>query len=170
VLDFDAHGARDAMLGLLEEAHDMEAMRASLLQATAAQTRAAGIAAGAEDAGLPDLVALIDQERSAAADHRDRLRDQLLALHRHPSRVHALETFAAARATARVEQIRSCRLMRDIRDLLAASQLETATYTLLAKAAERAGHPDTARLAHQLRTRQHTSAERLSAELDPPSR
>lgn len=81
--------------------------------------------------------------------------------------MHAFETVAAARAAGLIEHIRSYRLVRDIRDLLAASQLETATYTLLAKAAERAGHPDTATLAHQLRARQHTSAERLSAELDP---
>jgi ferritin-like metal-binding protein YciE len=154
------------MLGLLEEVHDMEAMRASLLRVTATQANAAGVAAGAEDAGLRDLVALIEQERSAAADQRDQLRAQLLALHHRPSRVHAFETFAAARATALVEHIRSYRLVRDIRDLLAASQLETASYTLLARAAERADDPDTATLAQRLRIRERTAAERLGAELD----
>jgi len=72
------------------------------------------------------------------------LHQRLGALREHPFPAHAFETFAAARATALVEQIRSNKLVRDIRDLLAADQLETATYDLLARAAERAGDPDTA--------------------------
>lgn len=39
-------------------------------------------------------------------------------------------------------------------------------HTLLAWAAERAGHPDTATLAQQLGVRERTAAERLGAELD----
>jgi hypothetical protein len=66
-----------------------------------------------------------------------------------------LRTFAAARATALVERIRSYKLVRDIRDLLAADQLETPTYDLLARAAERAGDPDTANLGSSGRERAH---------------
>jgi hypothetical protein len=69
-----------------------------------------------------------------------------------------LRTFATTRATALVEQIRSYKLVRDIRDLLAADQLETATYDLLARAAERAGDPDTANLAQQLGASERTAA------------
>jgi hypothetical protein len=55
----------------LEEVHAMETMRARLLAVTAGQARAAGVAAGAEDAGLAHLVALVDQERSGAANDRN---------------------------------------------------------------------------------------------------
>ena len=126
VLELDGDRGH-TMLALLEEARAMEAMRASLLAVTARQARAAGMAAGAEDAGLASLIALVDQERSAAADDRDLLRQRLRALNHHPSFAHGFETFAAARATALVEQIRSYKLVRDVRDMLAADQLETAT-------------------------------------------
>jgi hypothetical protein len=165
VLELDGD-RRDIMLALLEEAHAMEAMRASLLAITARQARAAGIAAGAEDAGLVNLIALVDQERSAAADDRDLLRQRLRALNHHPSFAHGFETFAAARATALVEQIRSYKLVRDIRDMLAADRLETATYDLLARAAERAGDPDTAKLAERLRADERDAADRLAQQLD----
>ena len=123
VLGLDANDDRhDAMLALLEEAHAMETMRASLLAVTARQARAAGMAAGPEDAGLAHPVALVDQERSGAANDRDLLRHRLEAFGRHSSPAHAFETFAAARAMALVEQIRSYKLVRDIRDLLAADQ------------------------------------------------
>jgi ferritin-like metal-binding protein YciE len=170
VLDLEAEGANGdahhAMVALLEETHDMEAMRASLLAVTAAQARAAANAPGAEDAGLGRLVALIDQERYAAEHDRDLLREQLQALDHHPSRRHAFETFAAARATALVEHIRSYKLVRDIRDLVAAGELEAASYELLAGAADRAGDPDTASLARKLHAKERTASERLRAELD----
>lgn len=82
---------------------------------------------------------------------------------------HGFETFAAARATALVEQIRSYKLVRDIRDIrdmLAADRLETATYDLLARAAERAGDPDTAKLAERLRAAEREAADRLARQLD----
>lgn len=48
-----------------------ETMRARLLAVSAGQARAAGVAAGAEDAGLAHLVAPVDQERSGAANDRN---------------------------------------------------------------------------------------------------
>ncbi len=165
VLELDGD-PRHIMLTLLEEAHAMQAMRASLLAVTAKHARAAGLAAGAEDAGLVNLIALVDQERSAAAGDRDLLRQRLRTLNHHPSLAHGFETFAAARATALVEQIRSYKLIRDIRDMLAADQLETATYDLLARAAERAGDPDTAKLAERLRADEREAADRLAQQLD----
>jgi hypothetical protein len=167
VLDLGSDGdAHETMLGLLEEAHDMEAMHASLLRVTAAQAGAAGTPSGAEDAGLPQLIALVDQERADAAHNRDLLRERLQALHRHPSHLHAFETLLATRATALVEHIRSYQLIRDIRDLLAADELETVSYELLARAADRAHDPDTAALARQLRGNERTATHRLTAELD----
>lgn len=111
-------------------------------------------------------MALVDQERSAAEEDRELLRGRLAMLHHHPVRLHAFETFAAARAAALVEHLRSYKVIRDIRDLLAADQLEIATYTLLASAAGRAGDDETASLAHELRAKERTAAERLTAELD----
>jgi len=118
----------------------MEATRARLLAVTAAQTRAAGFAPGTERAGLPQLVASVDQERSAAEEDRELLRARLDMLHNHPVGLHSFETFAAARAAALVEHLRYA-VIRDIRDLLAADQLEIATYTLLAAAAGARGRP-----------------------------
>jgi hypothetical protein len=167
VLDLGPNGdAHETMLALLEETHDMEAMHASLLRVTAAQARAASLPSGAEDAGLPQLIVLVDQERADAAHDRDLLHERLRALHRHPSHLHAFETLLATRATALVEHIRSYKLIRDIRDLLAADELEAASYELLARAAERADDPDTAALARRLRGKERTAARRLAAELD----
>jgi hypothetical protein len=140
----------------LEEAHAM-GDDARLPARRACRASAAGVAAGAEDAGLAHLVALVDQERSGAANDRNLCTSGSVHSATTPSPAR-LRDFAAARATALVEQIRSYKLVRDIRDLLAADQLETATYDLLARAAERAGDPDTANLAQQLGASERTAA------------
>lgn len=170
VLDADIDGvpdgARRTMLVLLDEARDTEAIRASLLRVTAAQARQAGAAPGTEDAGLARLVAHVDQQRSEAESGRDLLDERIRALDHHPPRLHTFETTAAARAAALVEHVREYKVVRDVRDLLAAERLETATYTLLAGAADRAGDAETAALAQRLGAREHVGSERLSAELD----
>jgi hypothetical protein len=157
---------RAVMLTLLEDAHDMEAMRARLLSVSSTQTRAVGSASGVEDAGLPLLVALVEQERASAEDDRNRIDERLRAPHHHPFRRHGFETLAAARAGALVEHVRDYKVVRDLRDLVAADRLESATYDLLAAAAQRAGDAETATLARTLASRERTAAHRVSAELE----
>lgn len=162
--------AGETMRRVLEEARETESMRAALLAVSASQSREAGIAAGAEEAGLAGLVDLIDGERAETARRREQLGDRLRALGHHASRLHAWETFAAARSASLVEHVRGYKLIRDVRDLLAAGRLETGTYELLRRAAERAGDEETARLAHGLGAEARSASGRLDGSLAPALR
>ncbi len=151
---------------LLEQAREMEEMRASLLTLTSSHENAAGIASGSEDAGLPRLLNLVDEERAATDDRLEKLRRRIRDVGAEPLEAHPWETFAAARATALVESIRSYKVIRDVRDVIAADHLASATYGLLEQAALRSGDRDTAELARRFSQREHGATERLESSLD----
>ena len=151
---------------LLEQAREMEEMRASLLTLTSSHENAAGIASGTEDAGLPRLLDLVDEERAATDDRLEQLRRRIRDVGAQPLEGHPWETFAAARTTALVESIRSYKVIRDVRDVIAADHLASATYGLLEQAAIRSGDRDTAELARGFSQREHGATERLESSLD----
>jgi hypothetical protein len=65
----EAAGARERAAELtagLLDAYEMERLHASLRAVSAAHAREAGIAVGAEEAGLPELVGLLEAEHEAA--------------------------------------------------------------------------------------------------------
>jgi hypothetical protein len=155
-----------AVRQLLEEAEAMEAMRARLLKVTAAQGREAGIASGAEEAGLDGVLDAIDRESNEVDEHLRLVRERMQAVGHRTPRLHAWETFAAARATAMAEHVRGYKLARDVRDIVASDQLEVATYELLERAARRAGDATTAELAAELRGQAADGSKRGTASLD----
>lgn len=151
---------------LLSEAEGMEHMRARLLTVAAAQSQQAGIASGAEDAGLASLLDAIEQERCMVDDHLRRVRGRMSELGHHTPRLHGWESFGAARATALAEHVRGYRLARDVRDILASDHLEVATYELLERAALRAGDTETAEMAATLRDQASDGISRETAGID----
>lgn len=165
VLDADAavtgHDAGGARTALLDEARSMETMRARLLAVTAAQSREAAAAAGTEEAGADRLVAVVEEARAAEEAHRDLLARRRRELDGRRPWLLGWETFAAARTTALVEHVRDYKIVRDLRDLLAADELAIATYELLERAARRAGDEDTAALARRLGDEERAAAGRL---------
>ncbi|MGK2936848.1 MAG: hypothetical protein ACSLFR_03445 [Solirubrobacteraceae bacterium] len=163
----EADGAgRNATHELLGEAEGMEQMRTRLLTVTAGQSRQAGIASGADEAGLGRLVEGIDQERAEVDEHLRLLRGRLQELGERPSRVRGWETFAAARTAAMSQHVRGYKLARDVRDVIASDELEVATYELLKRAAERDGDTLTAELASRLRDHATEGAFRGAEGLD----
>ncbi|HEY4279456.1 MAG TPA: hypothetical protein VGM91_14625 [Conexibacter sp.] len=156
----------DATHALLDEAAGMEQMRARLLEVTLAQTRQAGLVAGAEDAGLQPLLAAIARERDLAGEHARLLRERARELGRPTSRLHSWETFAAARASAASEHVRGYKLARDLRDVIAADHLEIATLDLLEHAARRASDTTTADLAARMRAQAAGTGPRCEGHLD----
>ena len=151
---------------VLKQAHEMEQMRASLLTLASSHENAAGNASGAEDARLPRLLNAIEQERAATAERLQQLRHRATTIGARPIGAHPWETFAAARATALVESIRSYKVVRDIRDVIAADHLATATYDLLEQTAIRSGDAETAALATGLSHRERGAIEQLEDSLD----
>ena len=151
---------------LLEQARETEEMRASLLTLTSSHENAAGSASGSEDAGLPRLLNLVDEERAATDDRLENLRRRIRDVGAEPLAAHPWETFAASRTTALVESIRSYKVIRDVRDVIAADHLATATYGLLEQAAIRSGDRDTTELARRFRQREHSATDRLESSLD----
>ncbi|HEU4976539.1 MAG TPA: hypothetical protein VFT50_15715 [Baekduia sp.] len=157
---------RRATHELLDEAACMEQMRERLLAVTAAQGREAAFASGAEDAGIRRILDTIDRESGEAGEHLRRIDARMRELGHRRSRLHAWETFAAARATALSEHVRAYKLARDVRDVVASDELEVATYDLLERAARRAGDTATAELASALRAEAAGGSARGSAGLD----
>lgn len=153
-------------LELLEQAQSMEEMRSSLLRLTTAHERSVGNFAGAEDAGLGELLWLADREHADAEEHRRALRERSMQLGGRHFRLQSWGTLAAARTSALAETSRGFKIARDARDLIAAEHLESATYDLLERAARRAGDQETAELAHRLGERGHEGLTRLEASLD----
>lgn len=160
-----ANGAA-ATLELLEQAQSTEEMRSSLLTLTNAHERSVGNVAGAEDAGLGQLLWLSEQEYADAEEHRRALRKRSMQLGGRHFRLQSWGTLAAARTTALAETSRGFKIVRDARDLIAAEHLETATYELLERAARRAGDEETARLARRLSDREREGLTQLQEHLD----
>lgn len=160
-----ANGA-GATVELLEQAQSMEDMRSSLLNLTVAHERSVGNVAGAEDAGLEQLLWLSEQEHASAEEHRRALRERSLRLGGRRARLQSWGTIAAARTTALAETGRGFKIVRDARDLIAAEHLESATYELLERAASREGDEQTAELAHRLGDREREGLTRLEERLE----
>jgi ferritin-like metal-binding protein YciE len=151
---------------LLEQAREMEEMRASLLTLASSHENAAGGVSGSEDAGLPRLLDLVDEERTATDDRLETLKRRIRDVGAEPLVSHPWETFAAARTTALIESIRSYKVIRDVRDVIAADHLASATYGLLEQAAIRSADRDTAELARRFSQREHGATERLEHSID----
>lgn len=170
VLDtFAAQHAGDgtaAIDELLDEAVGMEQMRASMLSVAADHGNEAGVAPGAEEAGLERVLDALGREATEADAHLHAVRRRVRERGHRSSRLHNWESFAAARATGLSEHVRGYKLVRDVRDVVASDQLEAATFDLLELAARRAADEATADLARRLGAEAADGSVRARGELD----
>lgn len=152
-----------AMQELLADAEGMERMRAALLRVAFAHGREAGFAAGAEDAGLDQLLETMEGEAHIVDDHLRLVDVRLRELSARPSRRRAWETYALTHTT---EHVRAFKLARDMRDVVATAHLEAGTYNILEHAARRASDSTTGALATRLHGEAVAAANRDTAALD----